>query len=254
MSTQPMDYAAILADLEAKKAVIDSAIASVRAAMAAGALGVGEGAGAATTPATTPFNGDIPRGLFFGKSIPEAAKLYLSMVKQKQSTADIVRALEEGGMETTSDDFSATVNAGLFRASRKFGEIVRVKGQWGLAGWYKGMRVGPPEKKVPAKKRVRRTVKAKVSQPKQKPVRKGVAEGQSEPTTAKKKGDQALIEAHFSDHPGEEFAAGDLAGALNIRVQTVALICSKLAHQGRLEKTQAGKFRIAKVHAMPKAV
>jgi hypothetical protein len=39
MSTEPVDYTAILADLEAKKAALEHTITSFRQAMAMGALG-----------------------------------------------------------------------------------------------------------------------------------------------------------------------------------------------------------------------
>ena len=39
MSTEGLDYSAILADLEAKKSALENTIASFRAAMALGALG-----------------------------------------------------------------------------------------------------------------------------------------------------------------------------------------------------------------------
>lgn len=252
MSTQIVDYAAMLADLEAKKVVIDSTIAAIRAAMAAGALGTAEATGKATVSGSltvTAFDGDIPSGLFTGKSIPEATKLYLSMVNRKQTTKEIALALEEGGMHTTSDNFVRTVEAGLFRASRKFGDIVRVKGQWALPEWYKGMRVGPKEA-VPTKKKGKRKTKAVAKKSAKEPTKP------EEPKPASKSGSgpQSQVESYFNAHPGEEFSAGEVATALSIRIQSVALVCSKLASAGRLERSASGKFRAAKLHAMPRAV
>lgn len=259
MSAQIIDYSAMLADLEAKKAVIDSAIASVRAAMAAGALGVAasdplsSGASGSGGASSQPFDGDIPSGLFFGKSIPEAAKLYLSMVKRKQTTKEITSALEEGGMTTTADNFEATVTAGLFRASKKFGEIVKVKGSWGLAEWYKGMRVGPQEKKAPAKKKAKSRTKAKSKNTSAKSPAPQDPPEKETATTPHPGGPQTAIEECFQAHAGHELSTQEVSEGLNLRIQTVGLICSKLAARGILEKTSSGKFRMAKVHAMPKS-
>jgi hypothetical protein len=253
VSAQSIDYAAMLADLEAKKTVIDSAIASVRAAMAAGALGVAVGDtialkdSVAVSISSQPFDGDIPSGMFFGKSIPEATKLYLSMVKRKQTTKEIVKALEEGGMATTAGNFEPTVLAGLYRVSKKFGEIVRVKGSWGLAEWYKGMRVGPQEKKPSPRKKAKRKA-PRTTRPRRPEQPTGTAQ-----SAAAKLGDQARIEAYFAGRPGEEFSNAEVGAALSIRVQTVGLICAKLAHNKKLDKTPSGRFRLAGVHAMPKA-
>jgi hypothetical protein len=262
MSSQIVDYAAMLADLEAKKAVIESTISAIKAAMAAGALGIAVGDASkvkdavAMSISSQPFDGDIPSGLFTGKSIPEAAKLYLSMVNRKQTTKEIAAALEEGGLHTTADNFAPTVEAGLNRASKKSGEIVRVKGQWALAAWYKGMRVGPQEAARPKKKGKR---KAKAAT-------KKVTKSAPEPTVAEAPrpampsrnsgsgGPQFQVESYFNSHPGEEFSAAELASTLSIRIQTVAVACAKLVKAGRLERAASGKFRTAKLHAMPKAV
>lgn len=257
MGVQSIDYAAILADLEAKKAVLEGTIASVRAALAAGALGASAGEmvhggdSASTTPVNqVPFDGDIPSGMFRDKSIPEAAKMYLAMTNRKQTTKEIAKALEEGGMHTTSDNFADTVNAGLFRASRKFGEIVRVKGQWGLATWYK-MRIGPQVKPAKKGKMVKGKAKRKVKLPK---ASKPSANKGSPKTISDQPGAQAQIEAHYVANPGGEFSTGDLAKALGITVGAANLICAKLTHRGKMEKTAAGKYRSTKIHAMPKAV
>ena len=262
MSAQIVDYAAMLADLEAKKAVIESAIVSVRAAMAAGALGVSVGDSlafkdSASAVQATAFDGDIPSGLFTGKSIPEAAKLYLSMVNRKQTTKEIAQALEEGGLHTTAENFAETVNAGLFRASRNFGEIVRVKGQWALAEWYKGMRVGPQENKAPAKKR-KKAKKRKAKADAASQVTPPPKEESPNPRTAHLPprggmGIQSEIETYFAEH-GVELSAKEIADTLDVRIQTVALICAKLAREGKVQKLPNGKFLKPKVpHAMPKA-
>ncbi len=268
MGTQPIDYIAILADLEAKKAGIDSAIASVRAAMAAGALGVadmtsgsvppfGGGPGQSVSPASGTV--DIPSNMFSGISIPEAAKVYLSMVNRKQTTKEITEALQEGGMHTTADDFLATVQAGLFRASRKFGEIVKLKDGWGLAAWYKGLRPGPQEN---GGKKFNKKTKAKSKQAKGKAKARAKTKTTAKPETSPTVEQQpstrpmvdhkpeAAVEQYINSHHGAECIGKNIAKELNLSPQTVGLLLSKLAHRGRIDKTPDGKFR-SKLQKMP---
>jgi hypothetical protein len=108
------------------------------------------------------------------------------------------------------------------------------------------MRVGPKEQK-PAKKKANAKSNRKAAPKAAKPVTE-----KATPAEPKKGGEQARIDAHFNAYPGQEFSPAELSAALNMRVQTAALMCSKFAHQGKLEKTASGKFRTAKVHAMPK--
>src|ERR1700747_306325 len=99
MGMELLDYAAILADLEAKKSALEQAIASFRQAMASGALGQMTEGGIVPSLGTSFSGGEVPAGAFLGKSIPEAAKLYLEIVKKKQTTREIAEALQKGGME-----------------------------------------------------------------------------------------------------------------------------------------------------------
>jgi hypothetical protein len=237
VSTQ-IDYAAMLADLEAKKASIDTIIASVRAAMALGALG-GATEGSGLNPSMGPPlpNGgkvDIPSNMFTNMSIPDAAKLYLSMVNRKQTSKEIAAALQEGGMHTTAKDFLVTVNSGLFRAKAKSGEIVRVQDAWGLAAWYKGLRAGAQEKPEKKKAKTKKTRKARRTE---KP--SPVASQTAPPGTPLKP--QEAIERYLAAHP-DYIDPKQIANALNMRVQTVILILSKLANAGQLHKAEDGTF------------
>src|ERR1700679_3542787 len=72
---QQIDYSAVLADMEAKRTALDAAIASMRKFLngQAGGSSTGE-----SVPGSASFpSGEIPTGAFLGKSIPEAATLYL---------------------------------------------------------------------------------------------------------------------------------------------------------------------------------
>ena len=151
MSTEPVDYMAILADLEAKKAALEHTIASFRQALSIGALGLNltdASVGMQDAVGHSFSTGEVPDGAFLGKSISEAAKLYLEIVKKKQTTREIAEALQKGGMESTSKkNWFPIVHAAIVRAY-KAGGIVKVGNQWGLPGWYpKGIVAAQPSRK-----------------------------------------------------------------------------------------------------------
>lgn len=90
MAEEKMDYSSMLADMEAKKAALETAIASLRAALAAGALGApGDLPVGAAASLPTAVSGDIPTGAFLGKSIPAAIKLYLAAMRKKCTTREM---------------------------------------------------------------------------------------------------------------------------------------------------------------------
>src|ERR1700733_6023541 len=142
-----IDYGAILADLEAKKNLLEQAIASFRAALAVGALGGGNGSSSYANFSSPSVNGsihggEVPAGAFLGKSIPEAVKLYLSIAKSKKTTREIADALRKGGMEKTSTNFENIVHAGVNRAMKNTSAFLRVGKAWALPEWYPaGVRV-----------------------------------------------------------------------------------------------------------------
>src|SRR5579864_1861905 len=106
---ETIDYAAFLADLEAKKASLEQAIIAVRSAIAMGAAGQpGDVSGISSTSSpsvSSLHNGEVPAGAFLGKSIPDAAKLYLEIVKKKQTSKEIADGLKRGGIESASKNF-----------------------------------------------------------------------------------------------------------------------------------------------------
>jgi hypothetical protein len=243
MSTEKLDYSLVLADLEAKRSALDAAILNLRLFLA-GQYG---DSGFSAAPATTGSAGEVPAGAFLGKSIPEAAKLYLQIVKRKATTREITEALREGGMESTSDNFQGIVHAVINRYRKAGGDIVKLeRSTWGLAEWYPaGVRATAQEKRP--KKKARRKTKA-ASGP------KPVAKVEVKATPANKVGSEALIQSAFDSNPDTEYSSSELASGLGIHVGAVNLVCAKLAHRGKLEKTSTGKYRAAKLHAMPRAV
>jgi hypothetical protein len=129
MSDQPINYEAVLADLEARKAQIEAAISGVR-------LMLGQ---AVSGPTGGPTGGGshswgVPaHDAFIGMSIPEAAKKHLVAVRRKLSTPDIMSALEAGGLPPSK---YSTIYAILRRRENQVGDIINMKGDWALQEWY----------------------------------------------------------------------------------------------------------------------
>src|SRR4051812_18149172 len=94
----------VLADLRARRAKLDAAIAAIEDLM-----GIQVSGSFATAPASTSgdgwANGQIPSDAFFGLSIPDGTRKYLRAVRRKASAAEIARALEQGGMTHQSKYF-----------------------------------------------------------------------------------------------------------------------------------------------------
>lgn len=126
-------YRTVLKDLKRRKKVFDAAIAGVTAL-----LGESEAALQACLPVPLPKtqkSGDVVSGAFADLSLPEAAQIYLSTVKNPQSTADIADALKRGGYPTKSRNFRNTVRSVLDRHAKTVGEILKINKNWGLAEW-----------------------------------------------------------------------------------------------------------------------
>lgn len=136
MYPEGIDYKAVLADMEEKRAALDAAIENMKRWL-----------GIAGTPAVVAGRalgngGEIPSDAFFAMSIPDAIAKYLRMVRGKKATNDIVDALEKGGITHSSKNFRNTVSTALYREDAKAdAEIVRVaEGEWGLTEWYPGIK------------------------------------------------------------------------------------------------------------------
>ncbi len=259
MSTESLDYTAILADLEAKKAALEQTIASFRQAMAAGALGQMSSDGTVIPSLNGPSftGGEVPAGAFLGKSITESTRLYLEIVKKKQTTREIADALRKGGMESTSNDFVGIVNAGLNRAHKSPNSgIVKVGTQWGLAGWYpKGITSGAGQSSKKSKNR--KPQKAATSQAKAKE-QAAVAAKESKPmpkivTSPNVNSAQRVLEI-LQANRGLTFTAQEIAKTLGINSNTAPLILANLVRSRKAEKTVDGKYIAVISHPMNAAV
>ena len=233
-----LDYGAFLRDLETKRAVLDQAIASIRAVLTGGEGTEGMSfvklAGDIANP--TMHNGDVPIGAFLGRSIPEAAKLCLQIVKRKLTSREIAEFLKKGGIESTSKNFPTQVHSILTRASKSSDSpIVKLdRSYWGLAEWYpSGMRtVGTPEKRSNKRRRGRPRKSAEAIPKLQ----------ESGP------GAVTRISQFIRSKPGTEFSAEDITAPANVSLRVARLMLGKLVASKQVERTHAGKFRASAVN------
>jgi len=141
--SQGVDYSAVLADLEARKVQLESAIAVIKGLMSTGlspvsAPGLVSNAAIASGAATSNGVVELQSDAFFGLSILEAAKKYLAMRKRPLSGPEIVEALRTGGqINAQNENFGNTLGATLSRSDASSGSVVRVgRGKYGLRDWY----------------------------------------------------------------------------------------------------------------------
>lgn len=128
MSDTPINYEAVLADIDARIAKLQATREGIVELMAL----------TGTAPSGGP-SGKIAHDAFLGMSIPDATKKYLSMTRQKKDTQAIIDALEQGGLPRS---VYSTVYAVLRRREKQIGDIINEKGDWALAEWYVHRRKG----------------------------------------------------------------------------------------------------------------
>lgn len=133
MSTEhgAVDWAAALAEIEADISRLQAAADVIRER-------IGK-TGGTYTPGNGPGGGGIKPDAFLEMSIPDAAKKYLGMVRQKQSTQEVVDALQKGGLPPSKYN---TIYSILSRRERQVGDIINMKGDWALAEWFPNYRKG----------------------------------------------------------------------------------------------------------------
>ena len=156
--SQEIDYASVLADLEAKKAAIEAAIDGIRQVLGQAAgdpiqfsrPGAVQGVGVESK--------DVEAGDFHGMSIAQAAKKFLGMVKTKQSTGSIAGAIRKGGIETTAKNFYSNVYSILQRDK----DFTKMGTFWGLSEWYP-TRATSGSSKPRAKRKAKRAMAKKPS-------------------------------------------------------------------------------------------
>jgi hypothetical protein len=245
MATENQDVVSTFAAVvEGKIKALQALLDSLKSAVAMGAFGSGEGLDLAVSGASsnaldmTPI--DLPEGAFNGKSLPACVKLYLSAAKRKKTIKEIAAALREGGVESTSDNFENVVTGALFRLKTN-GDVLRFKDGWGLSEWYPAnMRgsVGAPTKNSKAKKKGK---KARTKTSPAMKTTKGEPQNVTEIAKPEDKPEPRIL--GFFKTNQREIPAREVATALGLKIQTVNLVLSKLAHQNKIQRLQSGNFR-----------
>jgi len=133
-------YAAVLADLRAKRDQIDQAIRTLEA-VAGDLSSIARAPASAAAPAATPAallkENNQWGGDFLGMSIADATKKLLASQRRAMSNTEIASALQVGGLVMNSADPINTVGSVITRRFAQVGDIVKVgRGIWGLKEWY----------------------------------------------------------------------------------------------------------------------
>jgi hypothetical protein len=128
MPDKPINYAAVLADLEAKRAQLDSAIAAIKALMEQ------TGALAATAPPVPRIAGlsEVPSQAFAGLSVSAAVRKLLEMMQRRMTVREIMQGLQAGGLKPSK---YRNVYAILRQRESDKADIINVEAKWGLAEW-----------------------------------------------------------------------------------------------------------------------
>jgi hypothetical protein len=143
MSSEEIDYEAVLADLHDRRSKIDAAIDAVKGILAA----LGRTPSGSTRVRSAQ---DIAPDTFFGLTIADAAIKYLGMVRSAQTVPQIWEALKQGGLPHTK------YNAVYTALSRRAEDVIKLPdGSFGLAEWYpNNPAVKRQSKSAPSKLRV----------------------------------------------------------------------------------------------------
>jgi hypothetical protein len=260
---KPIDYASILAAMEAQRAALEVAIPTMRVLVSLSGAFVSEGMSAPSFNQPNPLiaPGEVPPGSFHAMSIPKAAVLYLRMVKQKQKSSDIATALKRGGIFTQSSDFNNQVHAALDRAAKaENAEILKLHdAYWALREWFpanvrSSMASGPPAKKGNKKNgKGKKGGKRKPGVTVAPDAKTGTAKPQVEPTAPRTQtpkvpeGEttEGRILAAMRTNVEKEWTPAEITAAAGIeRAQTAPFLLGKLAARGIVSKTPTGAYKI----------
>ncbi len=133
--TQSSDpYDAVLADLKAKIAQLQQAVASIEAIRSGQPVGNADNNSSSITGTPT----QITPGMFHGMSIVEAVKQLLAMRKKALGTPEITESIIAGGVVFSGETPGNTVGSVLHREAMKpTGGVISVaRGMWALPAWY----------------------------------------------------------------------------------------------------------------------
>ncbi|HMC32024.1 MAG TPA: hypothetical protein VKL99_14405 [Candidatus Angelobacter sp.] len=128
MPAPPINYAAVLADLEAKRVQLDSAIAAIKVLIAQ------TGVMAATAPPLPRIAGlsQVPPQVFVGLSTSSAVRNLLEMMQCRLTIRQIMQGLQAGGLKPSK---YRNVYAIMRQRESDKADVIKVNAKWGLAEW-----------------------------------------------------------------------------------------------------------------------
>lgn len=201
---------AVVAMLEAWQEKIASALETLRYLQTQGTA----------LPSTLPVGRtnaqQLAHDTFFQMTIPDAAKKYLTIVKKTKTVAEIAQALLEGGLKSSSTNFTENVRTIIAREDR----FVRVNGEWGLSEWYPAMK---RERKAPIKP--------------ERPHKKA-----SKQQSAVESLPSRILRL-LQDHPEQAFSAEDVASRLSAKVDSVRARLTALSAGGHAKRPERGMYQ-----------
>lgn len=128
MASQPIDYKAVISDIELRRAQInaqfDAAISAIRQVMAMDNSDVRLGLPAGAMSETS------ERAPYRGLSMLDAAMRHMRAVGAAVPNLTLAKALEEGGYRHKSKNFANTVNSVLWRRAKTVGDIKKSERGW----------------------------------------------------------------------------------------------------------------------------
>lgn len=242
MATEKPDSTSFRAYLEAQVAKWQAALNAFLAAQETDTAS----SGAVANPAVASDLGhpiDLPKGAFYGKSVPACVELYLSAGKVKRTNKEIAAALHKGGVESNAKDFDTVVNGALF-GLKKAGKVLRFDDGWGLSEWYPAhIRSVTP---VPAGGSKKNTKKGKKKPPRKAIAAKPAVVPIAKPSTVsspKPAGDR--IYGLLRSKPGTDYELDAIAAHLGMGIKVTRLIIGKLVKAGKVEKIAQDVYRSA---------
>ncbi|MGD0468048.1 MAG: hypothetical protein ABSA54_06730 [Terriglobales bacterium] len=128
MSQTSINYKSVLADLIARRAKLDAAIAAIEEF--AGHDGNDVGSATQSKPTILPLTRE-----YRGMTIADATIKFLKTMGKPQATGDIARALKLGGIGSASKNMYRTVYNTLNSRLDKHQDITKEGAKWGLAEW-----------------------------------------------------------------------------------------------------------------------
>jgi hypothetical protein len=239
MAAEDMDLGAVIAALEAKRAALDNAIASLRV-LVSDTMNMADNLTIVNATAIS-GSGEVPDGAFHGKSMPAAIRLYLEMVRTKKTAREISDGLKKGGLESTSKFFDKIVYSTLDRL-RKANEVVKIGNAWGLPAWFPAlMRAGAGVKSTkPRRGRPRKEAsqgpKLLAAGANAKPQRRSL---KSEP------GPGDMIDWFLRDNPGPHTSEAIRTATKINNLRVTEMLLGRMVKRGKVSKTEDGKYRKA---------